>query len=71
MKYYDTTYSLPVMAAIFDLQVTQISESVHTSPVVLLYPEIVGVAFEISSLSSKEAEILRYFIWTSGNGGYL
>ena len=47
------------------------SESVHTSPAELLDPENVGVALEISLLSSKEAEILRYFICTSGNGGHL
>ena len=37
----------------------------------LLDPENVGVAFGISSLSGIEAEILRYFICTSGYGGHL
>ena len=63
--------SLPVMAAIYDLSVTRMSESVHTCPAVLLDPENVGVAFGIASLSSVEAEVLRYFICTSGIGGHL
>ena len=46
------------MAAIFGLPVTRMSESVHISSAVLLDPEIVGVAFGISSLSSIEAEIM-------------
>ena len=57
MRYCDITYSLPVMAAIFDLSVTRMLESVHTSPAVLLDPENVGVAFGISLLSCIEAEI--------------
>ena len=56
------------MVAIFDLVVTRMSESVHTSSVVLLDPGNVGVACRISLLSCIEAEILRYFICTSGNG---
>ena len=60
-----------LMAAIFDLSLTPMSESVHTSPTELLDPETVDVAFGISLLSSIEAEILRYFICTSGNGGHL
>ena len=59
-------YVLPVMAAIFDLLVTRMSESVHTSPSALLDPENVGTAFGISSLSSTEVEILRDFTSTSG-----
>ena len=59
------------MAAIFDLPVTATSERVHVSPAVLLNPETVGVAFEISSLFSIEAEILRHFACISGNGGHL
>ena len=47
------------------------SETVHTSPAVLTDLDIVGVAFGISLLSCKEAEMLRYFICTPGNGGYL
>ena len=47
------------------------SDSVHKSPTELLDAENVGVAFEISLLSRIEAEILRYFICTSGNGGHI
>ena len=47
------------------------SESVHTSLIELLDAGNVGVAFGISSLSSIEAEISRYFISTSGFGGHL
>ena len=71
MRYCDITYSPPVMAAICDLPVTRMSKSVHTSPAVLLDPENVGVVFGISLLSCLEAEIVRYFICTSGNGGFL
>ena len=59
------------MATIFDLPVTATSERVHISPAVLLDPENVGVAFGISSPSSVEADILRYFVHTSSNGGHL
>ena len=59
------------MAAIFDLPCTPVSESVHTSSVVLVDLEIVGIAFGISLPSCIEAEILRYFIVTSGYGGHL
>ena len=45
--------------------------SVHTSPTELLDPENVGAAIGILLLSGIEAEILRYFICTSGNGGHL
>ena len=62
---------LPVMAAIFDLPLTPMSDSVHTSFTELLDPENVHVAFGISLLSSIEAEILHYSICTSGNGGHL
>jgi len=64
-------YVLPVVAAIFGILVTLMSESVHTSPGVLLDYENVGVAFEISLLSNVEAEITHYSICTSGNGGNL
>ena len=61
VRYCDITYSLSVMAAIFDLPVTATSKSVHTRFAALLNPENVGVAFRISSLSSIEAKILSYF----------
>ena len=47
------------------------SESGHISLAMLLDPEIVGVAFGISSLLGMEAEISHYFICISGNGGHL
>ena len=50
------------MAAIFNLPLTPMSESVHISPVVLLDTENVGVAFGISLLTCIEAEIMRYSI---------
>ena len=59
------------MAAIFDLPVTATSERVHIGSAALLDPENVGVAFGISSLSSIEADILRYIVCTSVNGGHL
>ena len=59
------------MAAIFDLPLTPMSESVHTTTAKLLEPENVGLAVGISLLTSIEAEILRYFICTCGNGGHL
>ena len=71
VRYCDITYSFLLMVAIFDLSVTRMSGSVHTSPAVLLDPENVGVAFGISLPSCIEAEILRYFICTSGSGGHL
>ena len=37
----------------------------------LLDPENVGVAFGVSLQFSIDAEIMRYFICTSGNGGHL
>ena len=58
-----------VMAAIFDVSLTPRSESVHTSPAVLLDHEHVGMAFGITLLSCIIAEILRHFISTSGYGG--
>ena len=59
------------MAAIFDFSLSVMSKSVLISPAVSLDPENVGVAFRTLSQSSMEAEILRYFICTSGNGGHL
>ena len=59
------------MAAIFDLPLTSISDSVHTSPAELLDPENVGVAFKISLLPSVEAEKLRCFILLPVFGGHL
>ena len=53
------SYVLPVMVAIFDSQLSAMSESVQNSLAVLLDPENVGVAFGISLLSCIEAEILR------------
>ena len=47
------------------------SESVYTSWAVLLDPKNVGVAVGISLLSCIEAELLCYFISTSGNDGHL
>ena len=67
---YCESYSLPVMAVICDLSVARMSDSVHTSPAVLPDPQNVGVAFGISLLPCTEVEILRYFIYTSGNGGH-
>ena len=54
------------MAAIFDIPLTLISESVHTSPVVLANLGNVGVVFPISLPSCVWAEISRCFISTSG-----
>ena len=59
------------MASIFDLPLTPMSESVHTSTTELLNPGNVNVAFEISWIFCIEAEIWRCFISTSGFGGYL
>ena len=59
------------MAVIFDLPLTPMSERFHISPMQLLDPENVGVAFGLPLLSSIEAALLRYFICTSGNGGHL
>ena len=56
------------MAAIFDLPVTQMLQSVHTSYAVLAYRENVGVAFWIMLLSCLEAEIVSYSVCTPGNG---
>ena len=59
------------MAAIFNLPLTLMSKSVHISSAMRADLENVGVAFVISLLSSIDAEILHYFICTSGNGGHL
>ena len=45
------------MAAIFDLSLSVMSESVHICPAVLLDPENVGVTFRISLLSYIDVEI--------------
>ena len=50
------TYVLPAMAVICDLPATQMSESVHTSPAVLLDPENLGIAFGIVLLSCMKAQ---------------
>ena len=60
-----------VMAATFNLSPTPMSESVHTSSAVLLDPANVGVAFGILLLSCITADILRYFLVTSSDGGHL
>ena len=65
------SYELPVIAIIFDLPATATSERVHISSAVLLDPKNEGLVLGISSLSSMGAEILRYFICTSGNSGHL
>ena len=54
------------MAAIFDLPVTQMLESVQTSPAAFLDPDNVGVAFRTLLLSCTEDEIIRYFTSTAG-----
>ena len=55
------------MAAIFNLPLSSMSESVHSSLDVLLDPKNVGVAFGIWLLSCIEAKVLSYFICTFGN----
>ena len=57
LKYCVISYVHPVMAAIFNLLVTATSECSHLSC------RVAG--------SSIEAEILRYFICISSNGGHL
>ena len=60
------------MAAIFDLPLNPMSDSVHTHTTELLDPENVDVAFGISLLRiTEEADLLHYFILTYGNGGHL
>jgi len=54
------------MAAIFDLSLTPMSDSIHTSPAVLLDPKHVDVAFGILLIALIKAEILHCFIATSG-----
>ena len=57
-------YVLPVMVTIFNCPLTPMSESVHTSPIVVLDSGNVGVALGIVLPSSMEAEIMRFFICT-------
>ena len=45
------------------------SESIHTRSAMLMNLENAGVAIGISLLYCIEADILRYFICTSSNGG--
>ena len=71
LRYHVISYALPVMAAIFDLPLSAMLESVHTDPAVLPDLGNVGVASAISLISFREAELLRYFICNSGNGGHL
>ena len=58
------------MAAIVNLPLIPISESVHTSSAVLADLENVDVAFGILLLSCIGDEILRYFMVTYGIGGH-
>ena len=55
------------MAAIFDLPVTLMSESVHISAAVLADPENVGVAFGISLFSC----IYKYFRYSGRHLGFI
>ena len=65
------SYILPVMASIFDLPHTPMSESVHTSPTELLNSENVGVAVGIFLISGIEAELLRFSFVLPVLGGHL
>ena len=56
---------------IFDYSQIHTSSSLRNSLVLLPDPINMGIAVGISSLSSIEAEILRYSICTSGIGGHL
>ena len=58
-----------LMAVMFDLPVIPMSESIHTSIVVLLDPKIVGVAVRISLLSYIQAEIYEIAYVLPVNGG--
>ena len=58
-------------AAIFDLPVTSTSKRIHTSPIVLLDPENVGVGFGISLLSCIQAEIYDIAYVLPVNGGHV
>lgn len=62
---------LQLMAAIFDFPFTPLSESVHTSSAIWANLKSVDEAFEISLLSCKKAEKLRYVTCTFGIGGIL
>ena len=59
------------MAAIFDLRHTQTSDSLLTSLFVLLDPENIGIAFEISLLSCIEVEIYVISFLLPVNGRHL
>jgi len=59
------------MAAILDLRLPPLAHSIDIGPIVFLDFENVGVAVGIAVLSCIEAEILRYFLSTSGYGGHL
>jgi len=65
------SYILPVLAAILDLRLPPTATSIDISSIVFLDLENVGVAVGIAVLSCIEAEILRYFLSTSGYGGHL
>jgi hypothetical protein len=59
------------MAATFDFLVTPMSESIHTTSVVLLGPENVGVAVGILVLSYMQAEIYVTAYVLPVNGGHV
>jgi hypothetical protein len=60
-----------LMAVILHLTVGPMSESIHTSYIVLLDPENVGVAVRISLLSYTQAEILDLAYVLLVNGGHV
>jgi hypothetical protein len=72
-----SSYQLPVNSrhlgfpTVFDLTVTRMSKSVHTSLIVLLDPENVGVAVGISLLSNTQAEIKDLAYILPVNSGHL
>ena len=59
------------MAAIFNLPLTPLLNSVHTSPTELLDPENVGVAVGISLLSCIQADIDDIAYVLPVNGGHV
>ena len=56
-----------LMAAMFDIPVALTSESIHTSPTVMLDPENARIAVGISLLSLTQADI--YAQWRTEGGG--
>ena len=59
------------MAAMFDLPVIRMSESIPPSLIVLLDPKFVGVAVELSLLSYIQAEISDIACVLPVDGGHL